>query len=220
MRILLLEDDVETAGAIARGCRNEGHEVSVAGEVGSALALVDSQPFDAAVLDLMVPGGSGYDVLARLRGRGPATPVLVLTARGELEHRIEGLDRGADDYLVKPFAFAELMARLRALERRRHLEPTSLGVGPLRIDLERHEATVDGRKLDLTRIQFSLLAALLRAGPSGLSRSQLLHEVWGYDFDPHTNVVDVHVNRLRRKLEDAGLPDVVRTLRGRGYAAG
>jgi two-component system OmpR family response regulator len=219
MRILLLEDDRETARAIARGCRTEGHAVAVAGEVGSALELVDAEPFDAAVLDLMVPGGSGYDVLDRIRARG-STPVLVLTARGDVDERIAGLDRGADDYLVKPFAFAELLARLRALERRRSLETASLAAGPLRVDLERREATVNGVRLDLTPIQLGLLVALLRAGAAGMTRSELLREVWGYDFDPGTNVVDVHVNRLRRKLEDADLPDFVRTLRGRGYAAG
>ena len=220
MHILLLEDDAETAGAIARGCRNEGHTIAVAGEVAAALRLVEKEPFDAAVLDLMVPGGSGYDVLECIRAREPAKPVLVVTARGDIEQRIEGLDRGADDYLVKPFAFAELMARLRALDRRRHLEATPLAAGPLRIDLESHDARVDGAPLDLTPIQFSLLVALLRAGAAGMTRSELLREVWGYHFDPHTNVVDVHINRLRRKLEDAGLPDLVRTLRGRGYAAG
>lgn len=220
MRILLLEDDAETADAIERGCRNEGHAIAVAGGVEAALRLVDEDPFDAAVLDLMVPGGSGYDVMERIRAREPSTPVLVLTARGDVEDRIEGLDRGADDYLIKPFAFAELMARLRALERRRRLEAAPLAAGPLRVDLERREASVDGARLDLTPIQFSLLVALLRAGGGGMTRSELLREVWGYDFDPHTNVVDVHINRLRRKLEDAGVPDFVRTLRGRGYAAG
>lgn len=220
MRILLLEDDSETAGAIERGCRNEGHEIAVAGDVGAALRLVDEDCFDAAVLDLMVPGGSGYDVMECIRASEPATAVLVLTARGEIEQRIEGLDRGADDYLVKPFAFAELLARLRALDRRRRLESPPLAAGPLRIDLERREARVNAVRLDLTPIQFRLLVALLRAGASGMMRSELLREVWGYDFDPHTNVVDVHINRLRRKLEDADLPDFVRTLRGRGYAAG
>lgn len=220
MHILLLEDDAETADAIARGCRSEGHEIALAGDVAAALRLVDEDTFDAAVLDLMVPGGSGYDVLERIRDHGATTPVLVLTARGEVAERIEGLNRGADDYLVKPFAFAELMARLRALERRRSLDPTPLATGPLCVDLERHDACVHDRWLDLTPIQFRLLVALLRAGAAGMTRSDLLREVWGYDFDPGTNVVDVHVNRLRRKLEDAGLPEFVRTLRGRGYAAG
>jgi two-component system OmpR family response regulator len=220
VRILLLEDDTETGDAIARGCRNAGHRISLAHDVSSALALVDSDRFEAAVLDVMVPGGSGYDVLARLRAADPATAVLMLTARGEVEHRIEGLDRGADDYLVKPFSFAELLARLRALDRRRHHDLMPLVSGPLRIDSERRTASVRGRRLDLTPTEFGLLLALLRAGAPGMTRGDLLREVWGYDFDPRTNVVDVHVNRLRRKLEDAGLPALVSTIRGQGYAAG
>jgi two-component system OmpR family response regulator len=219
VRILLLEDDSETGDAIARGCRNVGHGVAVAHDVASAIGLIDSQRFDAAVLDVMVPGGSGYDVLAHLRATDSATVVLVLTARGEVEHRIEGLDRGADDYLVKPFSFAELLARLRALDRRRQHEGSILESGPLHIDTERRTASVEGHRLDLTPTEFGLLLALLRAGTSGMTRADLLREVWGYDFDPRTNVVDVHVNRLRRKLEDAGLPALVSTIRGQGYAA-
>jgi two-component system OmpR family response regulator len=220
VRVLLLEDDAETGDTIARGCRNAGHTIAVARDVAAALAFVDSQQFDVAILDVMVPGGSGYDVLARIRDVDPTASVLVLTARGEVEHRIEGLDRGADDYLVKPFSFAELLARLRALDRRRHHDATVLEWGPLRIDAERRTVSAAGQRIDLTPIQFSLLWALLRAGHGGMTRGELLREVWGYDFDPRTNVVDVHVNRLRRKLEEAGLPDVVSTIRGQGYAAG
>jgi two-component system, OmpR family, response regulator len=151
-----------------------------------------------------VPDGSGYDVLAALRAGHPATQVLMLTARGSVEDRVEGLDRGADDYLVKPFSFAELAARLRALDRRPKPSATELHSEALALDLIRRTATVRGERLDLTPTEFSLLAALLRERGAPISRRALLREVWGYEFDPGTNVVDVHV---------------IRTVRGSGYAA-
>ena len=220
MQILLLEDDHETASALEKGLALEGHRVSVAGRARDALEFVASGSFDVAVLDVAVPDGSGYDVLAALRAGGRATQVLMLTARGTVEDRVEGLDRGADDYLVKPFSFAELAARLRALERRARPGSTELHSDALALDLIRRTATVRGERLDLTPTEYSLLAALLRERGAPLSRRALLREVWGYEFDPGTNVVDVHVNRLRRKLEDRGLDGVIRTVRGSGYAAG
>jgi DNA-binding response OmpR family regulator len=219
MRILLLEDDPETAEALVKGLAQEGHDVSAARDVESARQWISSASFDAAVLDVTVPGGTGYDILALLRSRGPRIPVLMLTARGAIEDRVAGLDRGADDYLVKPFSFAELAARVRALVRRAQPEATRLTLGALELDLLRRSAQVGGTRLELTRTEFSLLATLLRAGGDAVGRSELLHEVWGLRFDPGTNVVDVHVNRLRRKLEDAGLTAAIRTVRGRGYAA-
>ena len=220
MRLLLLEDDQETAETLAKGLGQEGHEVAVARDVPTALALVAGTSFDAAVLDLMVPGGSGYDVLEVLRRQEPHVPVLLLTARSAVEDRVLGLDRGADDYLVKPFSFPELAARVRALGRRGAETPTRLRSGALELDLLRRHAIAAGVRLDLTQIEFALLAALLRAAGEVVSRRDLLREVWNLSFDPGTNVVDVHVNRLRRKLEDAGLTAVVRTVRGQGYAAG
>ena len=219
MRILLLEDDAETASAIEKGLGLEGHQVSVAARAREALGFVAEQMFDVAVLDVAVPDGSGYEVLAALRARACPTHVLMLTARGSVEDRVEGLDRGADDYLVKPFSFAELAARLRALERRAKPSSIELHSDALALDLIRRIATVRGERLDLTPTEFSLLAALLRERGAPLSRRALLREVWGYEFDPGTNVVDVHVNRLRRKLEDRGLEDVIQTVRGSGYAA-
>ncbi len=220
MRVLLLEDDQETAETLAKGLGQEGHEVAVARDVPGALALAAEASFDAAVLDLMVPGGSGYDVLEVLRSQEPRVPVLLLTARSAVEDRVLGLDRGADDYLVKPFSFPELAARVRALGRRGAETPTRLRSGSLELDLLRRHAVAAGVRLDLTQIEFALLAALLRAAGEVVSRRDLLREVWNLSFDPGTNVVDVHVNRLRRKLEDAGLTAVVRTVRGQGYAAG
>jgi two-component system OmpR family response regulator len=218
VRILLLEDDLETASALEKGLSHEGHRVSVAARARDALGLVAAESFDVAVLDVMVPDGSGYDVLAALRAKGCPTQVLMLTARGSVEDRVKGLDRGADDYLVKPFSFAELAARLRALDRRPGPRAIELRSDELALDLIRRSATVRGERLDLTPTEFSLLAALLREHGAPLSRRALLREVWGYEFDPGTNVVDVHVNRLRRKLEDRGLEDVIRTVRGSGYA--
>jgi DNA-binding response OmpR family regulator len=220
VRILLLEDDQETAEALVKGLAQEGYDVSAARDVEAARRSIDAAPFDAAVLDVMVPGGSGYDVLALLRSREPRVPVLMLTARGAVEDRVAGLDQGADDYLVKPFSFAELAARIRALARRAQPEASRLALGALELDLLRRIAQVGDARLDLTQTEFSLLAALLRAGGDVVSRRDLLREVWGLRFDPGTNVVDVHVNRLRRKLEDAGLAAVIRTVRGQGYAAG
>jgi DNA-binding response OmpR family regulator len=220
VRVLLLEDDQETAETLAKGLAQEGHEVGVARDVQTALALIAGPPFDAAVLDLMVPGGSGYDVLEALRRQEPRVPALLLTARSAVEDRVLGLDRGADDYLVKPFSFPELAARVRALGRRGAEAPVRLRTGGLELDLLRRHALAGGARLDLTQIEFALLAALLRANGEVVSRRELLREVWNLSFDPGTNVVDVHVNRLRRKLEDAGLTAVVRTVRGQGYAAG
>jgi len=219
MRVLLLEDDQETADALVKGLEKEGHRVSAARDVASANALISSMSFDAAVLDVMVPGGSGYDVLGRLSTLEPRVPVLMLTARGAVADRVAGLDRGADDYLVKPFSFVELAARLRALGRRPQPEATRLSLGTLELDLLRRHARVDETPLDLTQTEFALLATLLRAHGDTVTRRDLLREVWRLSFDPGTNVVDVHVNRLRRKLEDAGLPSVIRTVRGQGYAA-
>jgi two-component system OmpR family response regulator len=220
MKILVLEDDAPTAAALETGLGREGHTVRVARDVAGAVAAIARESFDVAVLDLSVPGGSGYDVLARLRRVASPPYVLVLTARGEVSDRVEGLDRGADDYLVKPFSFIELAARVRALERRRQAREARLCSGALELDLLQRHATVSGARMELTPTEFSLLAALLQARGEPVTRGQLLREVWGYDFDPGTNVVDVHVNRVRRKLEDRGLGELVRTLRGQGYAAG
>ena len=219
MKILLLEDDSETASALEKGLALEGHQVSVAARVRDALHLVATVAFDVAVLDVGLPDGSGYDVLEQLRASARPTQILMLTARGLVEERVAGLDRGADDYLVKPFSFAELAARLRAMERRPKASDTELRSDALALDLMRRCATVRGERMELTPTEFSLLAALLRERGAPLSRRALLREVWGYEFDPGTNVVDVHVNRLRRKLEDRGLDDVIRTVRGSGYAA-
>lgn len=218
MRLLLLEDDAETAGALERGLVLEGHEVAVARDVPGALALIGRHPFDVAILDVMVPGGSGYDVLERIRSEALPSRVVMLTARGSVDDRVKGLDRGSDDYLVKPFSFAELAARLRALGRRE--EANELRIGDLRIQVIRRLAWVKEEPLELTPTEFGLLSTLMRAQGRVVSRTELLREVWSYDFDPGTNLVEVHVNRLRRKLESCGMPGLIRTVRAQGYVAG
>jgi DNA-binding response OmpR family regulator len=220
MKILLLEDDRETAAALEKGLAREGHRVAVANDLDTGMRLAGEQCFEAAVLDVVLPGGTGFDVLERLRTGQQPPYVLMLTARGSIEDRVEGLDRGADDYLVKPFSFLELAARLRALERRQHAPTTRLVRGGLELDLVARIATAGTQRLPLTPTEFSLVVALLQAQGAPVTRRQLLREVWGYDFDPGTNVVDVCVNRVRRKLEDAGISEGVRTIRGQGYAAG
>ena len=217
MEILLLEDDSETARTLRLGLRECGYEVAVAGDASQGLRLAQSQRFDAAILDLMVPEGSGFDVLRELRCDGGTTPVLIVTARDSVAERVEGLERGADDYLVKPFAFAELLARLRALLRRpaRRFEP--LAAGLLELDPVHRRAHVGGRRVELTRTEFDLLLCMLERRGEVLTRRHLLELVWGYRFDTGTNVVEVHLARLRRKLESAGASELIRTVRGVGY---
>ena len=219
MNLLLLEDDPQTARALADGLRESGYEVARAASCPAALALVSDRRFGAAILDLMVPGGSGYDVLRELRRRERDLPILILTARDAVMDRVDGLERGADDYLVKPFAFAELLARLRALERRAAGRGEPLRLGSLTLDLLHRRAFVAESRVDLTRTEFDLLVSLVERRGQVLGRRYLLDLVWGYRFDPGTNVVDVHVARLRSKLDGAGAGGLVRTVRGVGYVA-
>lgn len=216
LRLLLLEDDLQTARPLSRGLAEHGFEVVHAAGVKAAAEFANG-PLDAAVLDLMVPGGSGYDVLAHVRARHRHIPVMILTALGGVDQRVEGLDRGADDYLVKPFAFAELLARVRALLRRPAQRVEAIRAEGIEIDPMRRQAFCGRAQLDLTRTEFELLLALVERPGEVLNRPILLELVWGYRFDPGTNIVDVHVNRLRRKLADAGRPDLIRTVRGVGY---
>ncbi|MCL4683877.1 response regulator transcription factor [Myxococcota bacterium] len=220
MRILLLEDDPATADAIRVSLEAERHEVTHALGIADGIEFARRYPPDIAILDLMVPGGSGYEVLDLLRRRQPCPPILILTARDGIADRVAGLDRGADDYLIKPFSLAELAARVRAFERRIHASADRLQRGELAIDLKARRACFGVVELDLTTIEFELLACLAREGGAVVARTQLLRQVWELDFDPGTNVVEVHVHRLRRKIESAGGEDFLRTIRGRGYALG
>jgi DNA-binding response OmpR family regulator len=217
VRILLLEDDPVTSEAVARGLEANGYSVTSVPDVAGAREALRRHVFDAAILDLMVPGGSGYDVLAELREEGKGVAVLVLTARDSLEDRVEGLDRGADDYLVKPFAFTELLARVRAILRRPTTLVDSIHLRELEVDLLHRRAAFRDQALNLTPKELELLHRLLERRGEVVSRRELLELVWGYRFDPGTNVVDVHVARLRGKLEAAGLEDLIHTRRGLGY---
>jgi DNA-binding response OmpR family regulator len=219
VRILVVEDEQKVADALREGLEGEKYQVVVERTGEHAFFRVNTETFDAILLDLTLPGRDGLDILRALRARGLATPVLVLTARDSLQDRVTGLDSGADDYLVKPFAIAELTARLQALLRRRG----SAGAGPLVVgdivvDARRHVATRGGRDLGLTRREFDLLEVFARHPGQVLSREQLLRLVWGYASDVETNVVDVFVGYVRRKLEAGGEPRTLHTVRGVGWA--
>jgi two-component system OmpR family response regulator len=220
MRILLLEDDLETADAVRVCLEAERHAVAHALGVTDGVQLARRSYPDLAILDLMVPGGSGYEVLDQLRCQQPSLPILILTARDGIADRVAGLDRGADDYLVKPFSLAELAARVRAVERRIHAAADRIQLGHLALDLKARRARFGMVDLDLTTIEFELLSSLAREGSAVVARTQLLRQVWKLDFDPGTNVVEVHIHRLRKKIESAGGRDFLRSIRGRGYALG
>ena len=214
MRLLVVEDDEKLARAVTRGLRAEGYAVDVAGDGDTALAQAAVYDYDGIVLDVMLPRRGGLDVCRVLRERGCWAPVLMLTARGGIDDRIGGLDSGADDYLVKPFDFGELLARVRAMLRRAPVERAPLvTVGDLTVDPATHEVTRAGSPVDLTAREFALLEHLARRPGEVVSRTQLLDHVWDENFTGSTNVVDVYVGYLRRKLGR----DLIRTVRGVGF---
>jgi len=216
--ILVVDDDAGIRLALERALRLEGFAVSQAADGEQALAAVAAEPPAIVVLDVTMPGIDGVEVTRRLRGQGDDVPILILSARDGVDDRVAGLAAGADDYLVKPFAMEELLARLHALLRRRpDRAAVTLSVGPLRVDPRGRRATMDGRPLDLTAREFELLETLARHAGMVLSRQQLLEQVWGYTFDVQTNVVDVFVGYLRRKLEAEGEERIVHTVRGHGF---
>lgn len=219
MRILVAEDDVDTAGFIARGLGELGHNVVLVDDGIDALHLLSTEQFDIAVLDRMLPGLDGVSVVQRTRAAEIQVPVLLLTALGRIEDRVTGLEAGADDYLVKPFAFSELAARLNALARRRPLqqEPTQLQSAGVTLDLLKRQVTRDGKAISLQPREFRLLEELMREDGKVVTRTMLLERVWNYHFDPQTNIVETHVSRLRSKLNEGGRPDVIETVRGVGY---
>lgn len=220
MRILVVEDARSLARSLQQGLAEEGFTVDLAHDGEDSLHLATEIPYDAIVLDRMLPLRDGLSVLRTLRSRGVATPVLLLTALGEVEHRVEGLDVGADDYLVKPFAFAELVARLRVLLRRGHGHPTNrVTIGRLCLDLAARTAAVDDAPLELTAREFALLELLVLHPGATLSRTAIVEALYAEDGDRDSNVIDVFVARLRRKLVGAGLrgADVIHTVRGAGY---
>jgi DNA-binding response OmpR family regulator len=219
MRVLVVEDDQPLVRIMTKSLESNGFEVTSAfdGEDGLRAAR-DDRP-DAIVLDLQLPRLNGVDLCRRLRSEGNAVPILMLTARSTVPDRIGGLDAGADDYLVKPFSLGELAARLRALGRRGKTTPQVIEAGPLQLDTGAREARVNGNPVELTGTEFALLEYLMQNAGQVLSRDQLREEVWGEGFEPASNVVDIYVHYVRRKLKAAGLEaDPIRTVRGLGYA--
>jgi two-component system OmpR family response regulator len=223
MRILLVEDDPHTAGFIAKGLREDGHSVDHADNGKDGLFLATTETYDAIVLDRMLPQLDGMTVLKTLRGAENRTPALLLTALGDVEHRVEGLRAGADDYLVKPFAYAELSARLDTLTRRGtggSGEPVRLRVDDLDLDLLKREAVRSGKTIELQPREFRLLEYLMRHAGRVVTRTMLLEAVWDYHFDPQTNVIDVHISRLRQKIDQGFPAPLLHTVRGAGYRLG
>ena len=217
MRILIVEDNPRIAGFLQKGLREEGYVVDVAADGDTAYAKASSEGFDAAVVDVMIPGRSGMELVRDLRTSGVVLPVLMLTARDRTEDKVEGLDAGADDYLTKPFDFSELTARLRALLRRSSAgQAAVLRVGDLEMDPATREVRRGPQAVELTPKEFSLLEFLMRNAERPLSRATLMEHVWGIRFDPGTNIVDVCINSLRNKLDRDR--ELIQTVRGVGYA--
>ena len=213
-RILIAEDEERIVSFLEKGLRASGYTTIAVGTGPDALALARDDSFDLLVLDLGLPGLDGHAVLAQLRARGTRLPVIVLTARDGIEDTVRSLEQGADDYLTKPFRFEELLARIRVrLRAEPTAESTVLTAGPLSLDLRSRRATVEDRVVELTTREFALLETFLRHTDQVLTREQLLSHVWGYDFDPGSNVVDVYVRYLRKKLGDG----LIETVRGAGY---
>jgi two-component system, OmpR family, response regulator len=218
MRILVVEDEKKMAALIRRGLREEGFSVDVADRGEDALWRASATDYDAIVLDVMLPGIDGFETCRRLRGDGVWAPVLMLTARDAVEDRVAGLDGGADDYLVKPFSFAELLARLRALARRGPVDrPTVLGVGDLRLDPATRQVWRGETEISLSTKEFSLLEAFMRRPGEVLSRFQLLEHAWDYAYENRSNVIDVYVRYLREKVDRPFGAQSLETVRGAGY---
>jgi two-component system OmpR family response regulator len=219
MRILIVEDDLEAARAMATGLSERGHvcETAADGEAGRQAAR--SGGFDVLIVDRMMPRVDGVTMVETLRREGDKTPVLFLSALGEIEDRVSGLNAGADDYLVKPYALAELVARIEALARRREMGgvQTLLKVGDLEMDLIAREVRRGGVEIDLQPREFQLLEFLMRHGGQSVTRTMLLEKVWEYHFDPQTNVIDVHISRLRSKIDKGFDRPMLQTVRGAGY---
>ncbi len=217
MRVLVIEDEKKTATLIRKGLQAEGFSVEVCLRGDEALAAAEAM-YDGIVLDIMLPGRDGLSVLRQLRERQNRTPVLLLSARGAVNERVEGLNAGADDYLPKPFVIAELVARLRALNRRgQENQSTTLRVADLALDTISHRAQRGEKYFDLTAREFRLLEFLMRSAGRICGRMTIIEKVWDYDFDPGTNLVDVYVKRLREKIDDGFDPKLLHTVRGVGY---
>lgn len=218
MKVLVVEDEKKIAAFIRKGLEAQGFVVDIAHHGDEGFELATSRPYDALVLDIMLPGRDGLSILRQLRERKIAVPVILLTARSELNERVEGLNLGADDYLTKPFHIEELIARLHAVTRRAAGTPQSiLAVGDLTLNLLTREVRRAGRPIELTNREFALLEHLMRAPGRVLTRVEICERVWDYHFDPGTNLVDVYIQRLRKKVDDEFPVKLIETVRGVGY---
>jgi len=219
MRILLIEDDAEAAAYMAKGLREAGHTVDTAGDGNDGLFLATTERYDVMVVDRMLPGLDGLSIIQAVRGAGNSTPALILSALGKVDDRVRGLKAGGDDYLVKPYAFAELLARIEALERRANpaVPETRLKVENLEMDLLARTVSRAGRDIDVQPREFRLLEYLMRHAGQVVTRTMLLENVWEYHFDPQTNLIDVHISRLRQKVDKDFDQPLIHTVRGAGY---
>jgi two-component system OmpR family response regulator len=219
MKVLVIEDDKDTATYISRGLAEHGHVVDCAENGRDGLFLAGDGDYDVVVVDRMLPGLDGLGVIRALRASGIKTPALFLTALGGVGDRVQGLEAGGDDYLVKPFAFAELLARLNALARRPPLQDvqTMLRIADIEMDLLKRSVIRAGRHIELQPREFRLLEFLLRHADRVVTRTMLLEGVWDFHFDPKTNIIETHMSRLRTKLNEGGLPNLIATIRGAGY---
>jgi len=219
MRVLLIEDDEKIASFIVKGLKAAGYAVDQVSDGEEGLHLALTQPYDTAIIDIMLPKLDGLTLIERMRKQKVNTPVLVLSAKGSVSDRVKGLQRGSDDYLTKPFAFSELLARVQALIRRASsaLEPAHLHVGDLSMDLLTREVTRAGRRMELQPLEFSLLEYLMRNTGRVVSKTMIMEHVWDYNFDPQTNVVEARISRLRDKVDRGFEKKLIHTLRGVGY---
>lgn len=218
MRILLAEDEMKTAEYVKRGLTEVGYAVDLASEGDEALWLAENNPYDTIILDVMMPGRDGFSVVRHLRRANVATPVLFLTARSDVADRVKGLDAGGDDYLVKPFSISELMARVRALLRRRRPDATtSIRIGDLELDLISHQARRGKVDISLSNREFALLEFLMVSSPRPVSKTAIIEHVWDQNFDSQTNVVNVYVKYLRSKIDLPGYKPLIHTVRGTGF---
>ena len=219
MRVLLVEDEPHAAHLLAKGLREQAYAVDHAADGDTALFKFETTAYDAVILDVMLPGRDGFSVCRAIRAAGSVVPILMLTARDEVDSRIAGLDCGADDYMVKPFDFGELVARLRALLRRGRnpMLPSRLVIGRLALDTRRRVITIDGRQVLLTAKEYALIEYLARRAGDIVSRGEIAEHVWDEHYDPLSNVVDVYIRRLRAKLDRPGAESLIRTRRGEGY---
>jgi two-component system, OmpR family, response regulator len=219
MRILLVEDDAKIASFIQKGLKAAGYAVDLAGDGETGLSMALSEPYDTAIIDIMLPGLDGLSVIDRIRKERIRTPILTLSAKGSVDDRVKGLQAGSDDYLAKPFAFSELLARVQALIRRAGglAEPTSLQLSDLSMNLLTREVMRGGKSIELQPIEFSLLEYLMRNAGRVVSKTMIMEHVWSYNFDPQTNVVEARICRLRDKIDRGFERKLIQTVRGVGY---